>query len=102
VGRSQINSMESEKSRQDWSVSVMSWYAVLIWFGASLFSQVAHLAIFGTPYDANLLIEAAGPFSWVLIGIEIVVWIIMVIFVGKKVSNRLQLKRPETPSIDAI
>ena len=94
--------MESENSRNDWSVSVMSWYAVLIWFGASLFSQVAYLAIYGSPYDANMLLDTAGPFAWLLIGIEIVVWAIMAVFIGKKMSNRIQLKRPETPSRDTI
>ena len=92
--------MESENSLNDWSVSMMSWYAVLMWFGASLFSQVAYLAIYGTPYDVNMLLDAAGPFAWLLIGIEIVVWVVMAVFIGKKVSNRIQLKRPETPSID--
>ena len=94
--------MESENPRNDWSISVMSWYAVLIWFGASLFSQVAYLAIYGSPYDTNMLLDAAGPFAWLLIGIEIIVWTIMAAFVGKKVSNRIQHKHPETPSIDTI
>ncbi len=97
-----MNIMESENSRKDWPVSVMCWYAVLIWFGASLFSQVAYLAIYGSPYDANMLIDAAGPFAWLIIGIEILVWVIMAVFIGKKVSNRIQFKRSETQSVDAI
>jgi len=102
VGRSPINSMESENSREDWPLSTMCWYAVFIWFGASLFSQSVYIAFYGNPYDANIMLEAAGPFAWILIGIELIVWVMIAIFVGGKVSNRLQVKQSETTSSDVI
>ena len=37
-------------------------------FGASLFSQSLYMAFNGTLYDANLLLESAGPFAWIMIG----------------------------------
>lgn len=102
MGRSTINIMESEESREDWPLSTMCWYAVFIWFGASLFSQSVYIAFYGIPYDANIMLEAAGPLAWILIGIELVVWVMIAIFVGGKVSNRLQVKQSETASTDAI
>jgi hypothetical protein len=94
--------MESEKLREDWPLSTMCWYAVFIWFGASLFSQSVYIAFYGVPYDANIMLEAAGPLAWVLIGIELVVWVMIAIFVGGKVSNRFQVNRSETASTEAI
>jgi hypothetical protein len=44
------------------------------------------------------MLEAAGPFAWVLIGIELIVWVLIAVFVGGKVSNRLQVKQSETAS----
>lgn len=102
MGRSTINIMENEKPREDWPLSTMCWYAVFIWFGASLFSQSVYIAFYGTPYDANIMLEAAGPLAWILIGIELLVWAMIAIFVGGKVSNRLQVKQSETTSTDAI
>ena len=48
------------------------------------------------------MLEAAGPFAWILIGIELIVWVMIAIFVGGKVSNRLQVKQSETTSSDVI
>jgi hypothetical protein len=102
VERSTNNIMENEKQREDWPLSTMCWYAVFIWFGASLFSQSVYIAFYGVPYDANIMLEAAGPFAWLLIGIELVVWVMIAIFVGGKVSNRLQVNQSETTSSDTI
>ena len=98
MGRSTTINMKSGNSSEDWPLSTMCWYAVFIWFGASLFSQSVYIAFYGIPYDANIMLEAAGPFAWVLIGIELIVWVLIAIFVGGKVSNRLQVKLSETAS----
>jgi hypothetical protein len=102
VGRSQLNTMERTSSREDWTLSTISWYAVFVWFGASLFSQVVYLAFNGVPYDANLLIKAAGPFAWVLIGLEVVVWLVITILVTGKVTNRLNVNAHQIAPSDVI
>ncbi len=102
MGRSQLNTMESTEMREDWPLSTMCWYAVFIWFGASLFSQVVYLAFNGIPYDANLMISAAGPFAWLLIGIELAVWAVTAVLVSFKVTNRLKLKPREIASSEVI
>jgi len=60
------------------------------------------MAINGVPYDANLLIEAAGPFAWVLIGMEVIVWVILAICITGKVTNRLNVNAHEIVSSDAF
>ena len=102
MSQSQLNTMRGAKKADDWSVSTMSWYAVFIWFGASLFSQSVYMAFNGQPYDANLMLESAGPFAWVLIAIELFVWAIVAIFFGGKVLNRVQVKGSEMAPADAI
>ena len=94
--------MKKASFREDWSLSTISWYAVFVWFGASLFSQVAYMAINGVPYDANLLITAAGPFAWVLIGLEVLVWLVITIFITGKVTNRLNVKGHQIAPSDVI
>tara|TARA_B110001452_G_scaffold260394_1_gene257842 strand:- start:18 stop:314 length:297 start_codon:yes stop_codon:yes gene_type:complete len=94
--------MENTETREDWALSTICWYAVFVWFGASLFSQVVYLGFNGTPYDAKLMLSAAGPFAWVIIGIEIVVWAVTAILVAAKVTNRLNVKPNEMAPSDAI
>tara|TARA_B110000438_G_scaffold50114_1_gene50606 strand:+ start:880 stop:1176 length:297 start_codon:yes stop_codon:yes gene_type:complete len=94
--------MKKASFREDWALSTISWYAVFVWFGASLFSQVAYLAINGVPYDANLLVTAAGPFAWVLIGMEVIVWAFVAIFITGKVTNRLNVNANEIVPVDVF
>ena len=56
----------------------------------------------GTPYDANLLLESAGPFAWIMIGIEIVVWGFLALVIGGKVVNRIQVPTQEIASSEQI
>ena len=37
------------------------WYAVLVWFSASLLSQSLYLAFYREPYDAMVLLKTLGP-----------------------------------------
>ena len=94
--------MERAQSRKNWSMSTMCWCAVFIWFGASLFSQTLYMALNGSPYNANLLLESAGPYAWVMIGVEIVVWGFLAFVMGGKVVNRIEVSTPEMASSDKI
>ena len=80
----------------------MCWYAVFIWFGASLFSQSLYMAFNGTPYDANILLNSVGPFAWILIGIELFVWGFLALALGGKLVNRLNVPTQEIPSQDNV
>lgn len=94
--------MSNDAERRDWAVSTMCWYAVFIWFGASLFSQSLYMAFNGTPYDASMLLNSVGPFAWVVIGIELLVWgFLAFAFVGKFV-NRFNVPTQEIASQENV
>jgi len=90
--------MNQNSQRADWSVSTMSWYAILIWFSASLFSQVAHMAIYGIPYDANLMLASLGPYAWIIIGIELLIWGVIALSIVVKVAKRFGIELTKTSS----
>ena len=94
--------MKESVGSEDWSISTMCWYAVFIWFGASLFSQSLYMAFNGTPYQANQLLDSIGPYAWIVIGIEFVVWTCLAIAVGGKVVNRIQVNPQEIAPSEQI
>lgn len=102
MGRSRLVTMGETEKQEDWSISTISWYAIFVWFGASLFSQVVYMAFNGMPYDTSLMLAAIGPVAWFIIGIEILAWIFIAIFFSGKVVNRLNVKPHETSSSDTI
>ena len=79
--------MERRKNHNSWDLSVISWYAIMVWFAASLFSQMAYLAINGTPYDVAPMLESLGSFAWVLIIGEIIVWLFLGFYGFAKVAR---------------
>lgn len=94
--------MSNDAGRGDWAVSTMCWYAVFIWFGASLFSQSLYMAFNGVPYDANTLLNSVGPFAWVLIGIELFVWGFLALALGGKFVNRFSVPPQEIVSQENV
>ncbi len=93
--------MEKKITRKDWPLSVMCWYAVLIWFAASLFSQVLHIAKFGTPYNVDLLLDSIGPYAWIIIGIELSIWMMISVYCVMKIVKRFGIGVEKTPSRDS-
>ena len=102
IVRSSSNIMGNEEIREDWAISTMCWYAVFIWFGASLFSQVVYLAFYGTPYDANLMLASLGPIAWGIVVIELLVWGFVAISVGGKLFKRVSGYGTETVLSETI
>ena len=90
--------MSDDVGRRDWAISTMCWYAVFIWFGASLFYQSLYMAFNGAPYDANMLLNSVGPFAWVVIGIELLVWGFLALALGGKFVNRFNVPSQENAS----
>lgn len=60
------------------------------------------MAFNGSPYDANLLLKSAGPYAWIMIGIELAVWGFLVLVIGAKVANRIQVPTQEITSSEQI
>ena len=93
--------MDKKTNREDWSVSMMCWYAVLIWFASSLFSQMLHIAKFGVPYDVDIMLESIGPYAWIIIGLELAIWIMISIYCVTKTIKRFGIRVDKTPSTDS-
>jgi len=94
--------MGNDDDRKDWAISTMCWYAVFIWFGASLFSQSLYMAFNGAPYDANTLLNSIGPFAWVVIVIELLVWGFLALVLGGKFVNRFSVPAQEIASQENV
>ena len=84
----------SETERKALSMSTVMWYAIFVWFASSLFSQSLYMAFNGVPYDAVALLQNLGPVYYLVLAIELVVWISLGSLLVKKVvtktRNRVQ------------
>ena len=56
-------------------MSTLGWGAVLAWFGGSLLSQAAFIGKYGQPYDATELLTSLGQWSWLIVTIELGIWL---------------------------
>lgn len=79
--------MEQTAERQDWSIQTIMWYAVLVWFSSSLLSQSLYLALYREPYDAIVLLKALGPLYYVVVVVEIVMWISLLVIGVQKMKS---------------
>lgn len=84
--------MNKTLRHEDWSIQTMMWYAVLIWFSASLLSQSLYLAFNREPYDAVELLRTLGPIYYLIFFIEIVMWVTL-IFLGYSKVKSLKSKK---------
>jgi len=94
--------VERETRVDDWPLTTICWYAIFVWFGASLFSQSVYMAKYGIPYDANVILDSLGVFAWIVIGIEIIVWITLLGLLAFKFSDRFSNIDEKTTSSDTI
>jgi cation transport ATPase len=78
----------SETERKALSMSTVMWYAIFVWFASSLFSQSLYMAFNGVPYDAVALLQNLGPVYYIVLAIELVVWISLGSLLVKKVVNK--------------
>ena len=58
----------------DWPLGTSLRFAVLVWFSSSLLSQSAYIAIHGLPYDAVTMLKSLGPFYYLVVALELVMW----------------------------
>ena len=78
----------SKTERKALSMSTVMWYAIFVWFASSLFSQSLYMAFNGVPYDAVALLQNLGPVYYIVLAIELVVWISLGSLLVKKVVNK--------------
>lgn len=78
----------NETERKALSMSTVMWYAIFVWFASSLFSQSLYMAFNGVPYDAVALLQNLGPVYYLVLAIELVVWISLGSLLVKKVVTK--------------
>ena len=78
----------SETERKALSMSTVMWYAIFVWFASSLFSQSLYMAFNGVPYDAVALLQNLGPVYYLVLALELVVWISLGSLLVKKVVTK--------------
>jgi|TARA_A200000159_G_C7062001_1_gene230762 hypothetical protein len=70
------------------TMSTVMWYAIFVWFASSLFSQSLYMAFNGVPYDAVALLQNLGPVYYIVLAIELIVWISLGSLLVKKVVTK--------------
>ena len=60
------------------------------------------MAFNGAPYDANMLLNSVGPFAWVVIVIELLVWGFLALALGGKLVNRFNVPTQEITSQESV
>lgn len=68
------------------------WFAILIWFSSSLLSQALYIGLHGIPYDAVELFGGIGPAYYLLVGLELLMWVLLAGFSITKMSRRMKIK----------
>ncbi len=70
------------------NMSTLLWYAIFVWFASSLFSQSLYMAFNGVPYDAVALLQNLGPVYYIVLVIELFVWISLGSLLVRKVLKK--------------
>ena len=78
----------SETKTRALTMSTVMWYAIFVWFASSLFSQSLYMAFNGVPYDAVALLQNLGPAYYIVLAIELIVWISLGSLLVKKVVTK--------------
>ncbi|HJL97860.1 MAG TPA: hypothetical protein QF401_06875 [Candidatus Poseidoniaceae archaeon] len=63
------------ETREEWKSSTILWFAVVVWFSSSLLSQAAYMALYGVPYDAVTFLKQFGPLYYVVMVVELSMWV---------------------------
>ena len=76
----------SDKSKK---LTNFGWFVFIVWFCSNLLSQLAYIIAYGLPYDGISMLQSLGPIYYVAILIEVMMWLFVGGFVGKKVLNKI-------------
>jgi hypothetical protein len=79
---------EGEAKATSTTLSTVLWYAIFIWFASSLFSQSFYMALNGEPYDAITMLKELGPVYYIVVVVELAVWISLSSLLVRKVVQK--------------
>lgn len=74
--------------KQDWPMGTLLWFAVVVWFSSSLLSQSAFMAVHGLPYDAVAMLKSLGPVYYLIVAIELAMWMAVIVWGGHRLAVR--------------
>tara|TARA_Y100001968_G_C19448568_1_gene766901 strand:- start:5164 stop:5526 length:363 start_codon:yes stop_codon:yes gene_type:complete len=74
------NNMVWDIPRTSWGKGNILFWMLSTWFGANLLVQAFWMGMYGTPLDANILFASIGPFAWVIVVLEIILWSILLMY----------------------
>lgn len=84
--------------QDDWELGTIFWYAVVVWFSASLLSQAVYMALYGIPYDAVVLLKEFGPVYYLVLLIEATIWIGIGVMLVLKCVRKFSTATPSVSS----
>jgi len=61
----------------------------MVWAAANLFAQAAYIGFYGVPFDGLAMIDSLGNWYYLLVAIEIGVWVYVAIFFVKRLLFRV-------------
>ncbi len=61
---------------------------VMSWAAANLFAQAVYIGFNGVPFDGIAMIDSLGSWYYVLIFIEIAVWMYVAVYFGKRLLTK--------------
>jgi len=61
---------------------------VMSWAAANLFAQAVYMGFNGVPFDGIAMIDSLGSWYYVLIFIEIAVWMYVAVYFGKRLLTK--------------
>ena len=79
-GRQPLNIGIVPTKPRDWET--FGWSMVIVWVCANVLSQAAYVGRFGKPYDTSTMLLSIGQWYWILIAIEVAVWIMLGTLLG--------------------
>lgn len=82
---------QGRHTTNDWAMSNVLWFAVLVWFSSSLLSQAAYMAVHGLPYDSITLLKTLGPFYYIFIAVEVGFWLAIAVTVAVRSLRKFEI-----------
>ncbi|MBL6890997.1 MAG: hypothetical protein ISR22_02985 [Candidatus Poseidoniaceae archaeon] len=86
-----------ESGSKSKNVINFGWFVFIVWFCSNLLSQLAYIIAYGLPYDGISMLKSLGPVYYVAIFIEVMMWLFLGGFIGKKLLNKIN-PVPMTPA----
>ena len=80
--------------RESWTNGSVLFWLLSTWFGANLILQAAWMGLYGVPLDAQILFEAFGPYAWWIAGIEVLLWLILLVLATRRLFLRFRNSSP--------